>query len=359
MDKDDVQRLSEKIAAALESGLDRAGSAAARPWLPTPVRPAPRGPTPGALPPWAGAAQGLPDVAPIRRPGGAPHHRADYPAMVVAARQAAAARGPSPLPAGSKAGADRAATMHTARDVAIGVSNRHLHVSEKDFATLFGAGKALTAQRPISQPGQYAASETVAVVGRSGRIADVRIVGPARGRTQLELSPADCRALGIAAPVALSGRLDGSPGGVTLEGPTGKVALESGVIIAQRHLHVAAADGRRLGVADGDRVAVECGPTGRRVTLHDVMVRLGPTHATELHLDTDEANAAQVGTGDRALIVAASRAGRPAGRRPLLTERDIAEIAARGEKVMAGGPYLLTPAARDRAKALGIWREET
>jgi len=373
MDKDDVQRLSEKIAVALESELNRAsgataaakagrrasGAAGGRPWLPTPVRPEPRVPTPGALPAFAASSQLLPDVAPVRRPSGTPHHRADYPAMVVAERQAAAARGPSPLPAGSRAGADRAATTRTTREVTIGVSNRHLHVSERDFATLFGAGKGLTPQRQISQPGQYAASETVGVVGKSGRIADVRIVGPARGRTQLELSPADCRALGITAPVALSGKLEGSSGGVTLEGPAGKVTLESGVIVAQRHLHVAPADARRLGVADGDRVAVECGPAGRRATLHDVLVRLGPTHATELHLDTDEANAAQVKTGDRGLVVAASRAVRPSGRRPLLTERDVAELAARGEKVMAGGPYLLTPAARDRAKALGIWREET
>ncbi len=352
MDKDDVQRLSEKIAAALEA-------AGARPWLPTPVRPEPRVPTPGALPAYAGSSQQLPDVAPVRRPAGAPRHRADYPALVTAARQAAAAHGPSPLPSGSAAGADRAATTRTTREVPIGVSNRHLHIAERDFATLFGPGKALTPHRQISQPGQYAASETVAVVGKGGRLAAVRIVGPARGRTQLELSPADCRALGITAPVALSGKLDASAGGVTLEGPAGKVALESGVIIAQRHLHVAPADARRLGVADGDRVAVECGPAGRRVTLHDVLVRLGPTHATELHLDTDEANAAQVKTGDRALVVAASRAGPPTGRRTLLTERHVAELAARGEKVMAGGPYLLTPAARDRAKALGIWREET
>ena len=353
MDKDDVQRLSEKIAAAL-------GTAAGRPWLPTPVRPEPRVPTPGALPAFAGSSQLLPDVAPVRRPTGAPHHRADYPAMVVAARQAAAAHGPSPLPAGSRAGADRAATTRTAREVPIGVSNRHLHVSEKDFGVLFGAGRALTPQRQISQPGQYAASETVVVVGKGGRLADVRIVGPARGRTQLELSPADCRALGITPPVALSGKLEGSAGGVTLEGPAGKVTLKSGVIIAQRHLHVAPADARGLAVADGDRVAVECGPAGRRVTLHDVLVRLGPAHATELHLDTDEANAAGVKTGDRALIVAASHdTGRPSGRRPLLTERDVAQLAARGEKVTAGGPYLLTPAARDRAKALGIWREET
>jgi hypothetical protein len=111
----------------------------------------------------------------------------------------------------------------------------------------------------------------------------------------------------------------------------------------------------KLGVADGDKVAIECGPAGRRVTLHDVIVRMGPAHATELHLDLDEANAAGVKTGDQAVIVARSGAPALGKRRPLLTERDVAALAARGEKVSPRGPYLLTPAARDRARALGIW----
>jgi hypothetical protein len=164
MNKDDVQRLSEKIA----KELDAAGG---RTWLPNPVRPEPPGrPTPGALPAWAAAAQALSDVAPVRRPAGAPHHRTEYPALVVAERQAAAARGPAPLPAGSKAGGGRAATTRTVKEVAIGVSNRHLHLSERDFATLFGAGRSPTPQRQISQPGQYAATEAVAVAGGAGRI---------------------------------------------------------------------------------------------------------------------------------------------------------------------------------------------
>lgn len=354
MTKDEVAKLVEIVAARL---LEEGGRGV---WLPTPTRPEPPGdPTPGALPAWAGAAQSLSDVAPVRRSPGVPRHRPDYPALVSASRQAAAARGPAPLPAGSGAGAERAVTQRTRREVNIGVSNRHLHVSPRDFEALFGKGKAPSVQRPISQPGQYAAGETVALVGPKGRIEGVRIVGPARGSTQLELSPADCHALGVTAPVRLSGKLEHSGGGVTLEGPAGKVELATGVIVAQRHLHVASADGRKLGVADGDRVAVECGPAGRRVTLHDVLVRLGPDHATELHLDLDEANGAQVKTGDLAVIVAASR-GAPAGkRRPLLTERDVALMGSRGDTVSAHGPYLVTPAARDRAKALGIWREET
>jgi propanediol utilization protein len=186
----------------------------------------------------------------------------------------------------------------------------------------------------------------------------VRIVGPARGSTQLELSPADCRTLGVEAPVRLSGKLEHSGGGVKLEGPAGALSLSAGVIVAQRHLHVAPPDGRRLAVADGDSVAVECGPPGRRVTLHDVLVRMGPGHATELHLDLDEANAAQVKTGDVALIVASTPARQPR-RRPLLTERDVALMSARGDTLSRRGPWLLTPAAMDRAKALGVWREES
>ncbi len=352
MTKDEVAKLVELVA-------ERLVAAEARTWLPVPTRPEPPGdPTPGALPAWSGAAQSLADVAPTRRGTGLIRHRPEYPQMVAAARQAAAASGPAPLPAGSAAGAERAATARTRREVRIGVSNRHLHVSARDFEALFGKGKAPSVQRTISQPGQYAAGETVSVTGPKGRIEGVRIVGPARGATQLELSPSDCRALGIEAPVRLSGRLEQSGGGVTLEGPAGKVALGAGVIVAQRHLHVAPADGKTLGVADGDRVAVEGGPAGRRATLHDVLVRLGPAHATELHLDLDEAHALGVKTGDLAVLLARTSAGPAGKRRPLLTERDVARMGARGETVAAHGPYLVTPAARDRARALGIWRED-
>jgi putative phosphotransacetylase len=352
MNADDVTKLVELVAARL-AAVQAKGT-----WLPVPTRPEPPGdPTPGALQPWTGAAQGLTDVAPLRRPAGFPRHRTEYPALVVATRQAAAARGPSPLPSGSAAGADRVATRTVRREVPIGVSARHLHISARDFEALFGKGRTPSVQKVISQPGQFAAGETVAVVGPKGRLDGVRVVGPARGATQVELSPSDCRDLGVEAPVALSGKLERSAGGVTIEGPVGKVTLQGGVIIAQRHLHVAPGDAKRLGVADGDRLAVECGPAGRRVTLHDVLVRMGPTHATELHLDVDEANAAGVRSGDTAAIV--GRATQPAKgrRRPLVTERDVAGMAARGETVQAGGPYLLTPAAADRARALGIWRD--
>ncbi len=352
MTKDEVAQLVALVA-------ERLMAAEGRAWLPTPTRPEPPGgPTPGALPAWSGAAQSLSDVAPIRRAKGVIRHRPEYPQLVVAARQAAAARGPSPLPAGSSAGVEREATRVARREVKIGVSNRHLHVSPQDFEALFGKGKVPSVQRTISQPGQFAAGETVHVVGPKGRLDGVRIVGPARGATQLELSPSDCRALGIEAPVRMSGKLESSGGGVMLEGPAGKVTLHKGVIVAQRHLHVAPGDARALGVADGDKAAVEGGPAGRRALLHDVIVRLGPGHATELHLDLDEAHALGVKTGDVALIVARARASGAGKRRPLLTERAVAQMAARGETVSPHGPWLITPAAKDRAKALGIWKDE-
>jgi putative phosphotransacetylase len=327
-------------------------------WLPTPTRPEPPGdPTPGSLPAWAGSAQSLNDIVMTRKGAQLSKHRPEYASMVVATRQAAAGRGTSPMPSGSAAGADRAATQSSRKEVKIGVSARHIHVSLRDFEALFGKGKTPSVQRIISQPGQFAAGETVAVVGPKGKIDGVRIVGPARGSTQLELSPSDCRAIGIDAPVTVSGKLERSAGGVTIEGPAGKVTLAAGVIIAQRHLHVAPGDGRGLGVADGDRVAIECGPAGRRATLHDVIVRMGPGHATELHLDLDEANAAGVKSGDTAIIVGRSGTPSVGKKRPLVTERDVAAMAARGEKVSPNGPYLLTPAARDRAQAMGIWQE--
>ena len=187
-------------------------------------------------------------------------------------------------------------------EVGIGVSSRHIHLSEGDVHALFG--HPLTVDRTISQPGQFAAKETVTVEGPRGSIAGVRIVGPARGATQVEVSFTDARHLGVDARVFASGSLDGSAGGVTLRGSAGSVRLDRGVIVAGRHLHLSPGDGSAWGLADGDVIDVRCGGGPRRVTLHGVLVRSGPTHATELHLDTDEANAAGVRTGDRAAIVA-------------------------------------------------------
>ena len=193
--------------------------------------------------------------------------------------------------------------------VPIGVSNRHLHLSPADVTRLLGDGKSLTVDRMITQPGQYAARERIDVVGPKGKVAGMRVVGPARSATQVELALTDARALGVAAHLANSGKLTGSAGGVTLIGPAGSVTLSSGVIIAARHLHCSPADAIRLGVSDGDWIDVVCGTGSRQVVFEGLLVRAGPAHATEVHLDSDEAAAAGVATGAEARIVA----WRPAG----------------------------------------------
>jgi putative phosphotransacetylase len=236
--------------------------------------------------------------------------------------------------------------------VSLGVSNRHIHLSADHLRVLFG-DRPLTSARALTQPGQFAASEALAVVGPKGRIDAVRVVGPARGETQVELAMSDAVTLGVKPPVAASGALQSSVGGVTLVGPNGRVELSRGVIIAARHLHLAPGDAARWGLRDGDRLDVRCGTGARAVTLHDVLVRSGDGHATELHVDADEARAAGVHTGDPALIIG-WRSATPR-RRALITERDVLRMARAGERLPDGA--LLTPSARDRARALGLLRE--
>jgi putative phosphotransacetylase len=233
--------------------------------------------------------------------------------------------------------------------VRVGVSNRHVHLSDADARTLFGAA-SLTVSRPLTQPGQFAAGETVSVQGPKGKLETMRVVGPTRGETQVEIAASDAAVLGVEPPVAASGSLDRSIGGVTLIGPSGRVELRRGVIIAARHLHLAPEDSRRWGLKDGDRLDVRCGAGPRGATLHDVLVRSGEGHATELHLDADEARAVGVKTGDTASVIAWRSPG--AGKRPLITERDVMRLAREGARLPANA--ILTPSARDRAAALGI-----
>lgn len=356
MTEQELERLAALVAEALLR--QRAGGSSpnasvdppagrAGQWLPIPVRPEPplRG---GDAPVWSGAAQQL---EPVGRADASPRgRRATTAEMTNLARAAAAGRGPAPhvAPVGRVRHTGSARSRRLDVEVPIGVSNRHIHLSPEHARQLFGAEP--TVLRTISQPGQFAAKETVAVAGPRGKLDAVRVVGPARGETQLEISLADARALGIEVSIAASGSLDKSAGGVTLTGTSGSVSLSRGVIVAARHLHLAADDAVRWGLANGDRLDVRVGTGPRATTFHDVLVRSGPTHATELHLDADEAFAAGVKTGDRARIVGA--AARGAVRRPLVTERDVIRIAREGGAIPARA--ILTPSARDRARALGL-----
>lgn len=175
--------------------------------------------------------------------------------------------------------------------IPLAVSARHVHLSRASVDALFGTGHRLTARSMLNQPGQFASRETVNLIGPKGRLETVRVVGPERERDQIELSRSDELALGIDAPLRESGDLAGTPG-VTVEGPIGRIRLDRGVICSLRHLHMSPADAAVLGLEDQDRVAVAVVDTGRDVTFDDIVVRVSPNYRLELHLDTDEGNAA-------------------------------------------------------------------
>lgn len=184
--------------------------------------------------------------------------------------------------------------------VRVGVSRAHVHLSQKHVETLFGEGKNLTILWNLGQAGQYAAKETVNVVGTKGVLQNVRIIGPERSETQVEVSRTETFTLGINAPLRNSGNLSGTPGAVLI-GPKGVVVLERGCIIPKYHIHMLAREAEELEIANLDKVGVLI--IGEKIVgYHDVMVRLVDNGITEFHIDTDEANAAFVDTGDIAMI---------------------------------------------------------
>ncbi len=180
--------------------------------------------------------------------------------------------------------------------IPVGISNRHVHLSARDAAALFGNGHELTNVKELRQVGEFAAAETVLLVGPKGVIQGVRVLGPARRASQVEISRSDGFQLGISPPVHDSGQLAGAAG-ITVVGPAGALSLREGVIIAARHIHMSEADAALYGLVDGDRVAVETsGP--RAVSFKNVTVRVDARFRLEFHIDTDEANAAGLNNGD-------------------------------------------------------------
>lgn len=185
--------------------------------------------------------------------------------------------------------------------VPCGISNRHIHLSQKDLEALFGAGYQLTKIKDLSQPKQFASKELVTVVGPKGEIGKIRVLGPVRPKTQIEISLTDSFVLGIKAPVRMSGELDGTPGAV-IRGPAGSITVPEGVIIAARHLHLSAPEAAVYGLKDKDVVSLKS--TGERsVVFENVLVRCGSAHELEFHVDTDEGNAAGLKNGSLLEIV--------------------------------------------------------
>jgi len=187
------------------------------------------------------------------------------------------------------------------RSIPVALSARHVHLSPGHVEELFGPGYQLTPMSDLSQPGQYAARETVEVVGPRRSIPGVRVLGPPRGDTQVELSVTDGFVLGIGIPVRLSGDLEGTPGAHII-GPKGAVKLGKGCICAVRHIHATPEDARRLGVEHGQKVYVHF-PGPRSLIFDEVVVRVSNDYRTELHLDTDEGNAAGIREGQLVEVV--------------------------------------------------------
>lgn len=269
--------------------------------------------------------------------------------------------------------------------VPVGISARHVHLSQEDIAALFGPGYELTPLKPLVQPGQYAAREQLTLVGPKGELGKVRILGPARAETQIELSFTDAMKLGIKnCPIRMSGDLAGTPG-LKLVGPRGELTVTQGVIIAQRHLHLSGPQAQAYGVHDKQVVSVRV--TGARpCLLEGVVCRVGEGHELEIHIDTDEANACALQNGDLLELVfpgqseghhcqGTCRSGggcacghhsapAPAPAPPaepeqepldLVTERDINDAFRDSHpQVLCTKKALITPAAADRAAETGI-----
>ncbi len=185
--------------------------------------------------------------------------------------------------------------------VSVGLSNRHIHLTQEHVENLFGKGYELTKLKDLVQPGQYACHEKVDLVGPKGTIKGVRVLGPARRKTQVEISLADGYVLGVKSPIRDSGDLAGSPG-IKIVGPKGEVHIEEGVIVAARHIHMHTSDGERLGLRDKDVVKVRVGGQ-RGLVFENVVIRMSLKYSLEFHVDLEEGNGAGLKNGDMVEII--------------------------------------------------------
>lgn len=185
--------------------------------------------------------------------------------------------------------------------VPVGVSARHIHLTQQDVETLFGAGYQLTKKKEL-MGGQYACNECVTIVGLKLRaIENVRILGPVRKASQVEISATDAIKLGVKAPIRESGDLKGSAP-IAIVGPKGVLYLKEGCIIAMRHIHMSPEDARQAGVVNGQEVSVQV-DNERGTVFNHVKIRVDSSFTLEMHIDTDEANAAKIGCGNTCTII--------------------------------------------------------
>ncbi len=187
--------------------------------------------------------------------------------------------------------------------VPVGVSNRHIHFTEKDFKAVFGSNAEPTFYRQLVQPGFFAAEEKVDIIGPKGVIRNVRMIGPLRSYTQVELSLSDSRILGINPPIRDSGKLEGTPG-LVIKGPKGESRVKNCAIISKRHIHFSPQDARKFKINDQQEVRVRAGIGGERELVFErVLCRVSDNYALEFHIDIEEANSALLKNGDKVYIV--------------------------------------------------------
>lgn len=184
--------------------------------------------------------------------------------------------------------------------IVVGVSNRHVHLSKEDLESLFGKGYELTVKSTLKQPGQFAAQECVTIRGPKGEFKKVRILGPVRSKSQVEISLTDSFKLGVKAPIKESGKLENTPG-IELIGPCGSVNMPNGTIIALRHIHMTPEDAEFMQVKDGEFVDVQFFGE-RKAIMGNVLIRVSDKYKLEMHLDTDEANAVGIKNNDYVVL---------------------------------------------------------
>lgn len=258
--------------------------------------------------------------------------------------------------------------------IPIAVSARHVHLSKEHVERLFGQGYELSQKSPLSQPGQFAALEQVTLVGPKSSIHGVRVLGPARSLTQVEVSGTDARQLGIDVPLRYSGDIDGSAP-ITIVGPKGSVTLQQGCIIAAAHIHMSPSDAQQFQVHDGQFVNVRV-LSKRPLVFNQVKIRVNERFKLEMHIDTDEGNAALISATCTGEIVSTESAfsnegaevamsnkrlleqSEPAPKslqvitKRLVTEQDIIEL--KGKELVVPKKTMITALAVDRARAKGI-----
>lgn len=181
-------------------------------------------------------------------------------------------------------------------DIPVGISNRHVHLSREDMDAIFGYSSTLTRMKAVKQPGQYAAEETVTLRGPKGELQRVRVLGPLRSATQIEISVSDSYVLGVKAPLRMSGDLQDSPG-IEIIGPRGRVMKSDGAIVAWRHIHISPSDAARFALRDGMEIDVRINGYRGGILSH-VLVRVSADAVLEMHIDVEEANGFGLRNGD-------------------------------------------------------------